>query len=103
MKEKPTKRRHRFSSGAVRSEVKPRYDLIPLVALRRLANRYGLGAVKYGDYNWLKGGPDFVKDVPNHIIEHIFLWVSGDRAEDHLAAAAWGCCALMHFEEQDAV
>jgi hypothetical protein len=95
------KSRYTFSSGAARSERKPRYDLIPGVALRRLANRYRLGAKRFGDNNWKKGGADFVEDVPNHVIEHLFLWMSGDRSDDHLAAAAWGCFALMYFEETD--
>jgi len=29
----------------------------------------------------------------------MYLWLQGDRTEDHLAHAAWNIFALMHFEE----
>ena len=35
----------------------------------------------------------------NHALRHINLWLMGDRAEDHLAHAAWNLLAIMHFEE----
>jgi hypothetical protein len=38
-------------------------------------------------------------DLLNHLLRHVDLYRSGDRDEDHLAHAAWGLFALMHFEE----
>lgn len=35
----------------------------------------------------------------NHALAHIVAYLSGDRAEDHLAHCAWNVSATMHFEE----
>lgn len=77
-----------FDSGAQSSEQKPRYDLIPLEALRREAVRMAEGAETHGERNYLKGKDDaaFRRDRINHLIEHALKWASGDRTEDHLAA-----------------
>jgi hypothetical protein len=87
-----------FSTGAVRgTDVDHvRYDLITPVGLRRLAETYAEGAKKYAPRNWEKGIP--ASNLLNHLINHIEQWRSGDRSEDHLAHAAWGLFALMHFE-----
>jgi hypothetical protein len=76
-----------FKSGARRSERKPRYKL---------------GAELYGEYNWQKGLP--AGDTINHVIEHLLIWQENlkegiEYSEDDLAAAAWGCFALMWLEE----
>lgn len=96
------------STGALRSErIKPRFDLIPYMPLRRLALRYTLGAEKYGEYNWQKGLP--FDDTFNHVINHLYqlreryysyLRQGGPHPndfDDDLSAAAWGCFALMFF------
>lgn len=89
----------KFAGGAVRSKDADgvRYDLVSPIGLRRLAETYAEGAAKYGAGNWLKGFP--ASTTINHLQRHIELWKSGDRTEDHLAHAAWGLFALMHFEE----
>jgi len=38
-------------------------------------------------------------DLLNHALRHVFLWLAGDKSEDHLAHAAWGLFSVMHFEE----
>lgn len=88
-----------FESGAVRSKDadNTRYDLISPIALRRLAETCAEGAKRYGDHNWLKGMP--CSDVMNHCLRHLFLWMSGDTTEDHLAHSMWNVMALIHFEE----
>ena len=90
-----------FASGATRSADVDRdgvrFDLISPVGWWRLAARYGLGAKTHGDRNWEKGVPASV--VINHMQRHENLWLAGDRSDDHLAAIAWGCFALMHYEE----
>lgn len=67
------------ASGAKRSRLMPRYDLITAIALERLAVRCtghmtpegpSGGSLKYGDYNWEKGLP--LTDTLNHTIEHLF-------------------------------
>ncbi len=76
---------------------KPRYDLIPLVPLRRLADLYARGAEKYGDHNWQKGQP-FQRTFAS-LLRHVFAWAEGERTEDHLAAVAWNAFALMYYED----
>lgn len=90
----------KFASGAVRSSDADgvRFDLITPIGLRRLAETYKEGSVKYGDNNWQKGFP--ASDVMNHAIRHMYLWLDGDKTEDHLAHAAWGLFTVMHFEER---
>ena len=91
------------ASGATRSNKAPRYDLIPLEGLRRLAERYGLGARNHGENNWKKGlhDPQFIEQCFNHMIEHAYLYkLSGNATDDNLAAVAWGAFALMEIEYQ---
>ncbi len=76
----------KFEGGALRSEVKPRYDLMPLEALQALAERLGFGAASKGDRNWMNGGPEFFRETANHLFEHLMKYMSGDTSEDHPAA-----------------
>lgn len=89
----------RFTTGAVRSSdaEQTRYDLISPVGLRAVAAACAEGAEKYGDYNWEKGMP--ANDLLNHAIRHIYAFLGGDRNEDHLGHAAWGCLAAIHSLE----
>jgi len=91
--------RRTFPSGAVRSSDADgtRFDLITPIGLRRLAETCAEGARKYGPYNWQKGIPASV--MLNHAIRHIYLYLQGDDAEDHLIHAAWNLLAVAHFEE----
>jgi hypothetical protein len=52
------------------------------------------GAKKYGDYNWEKGMP--VSDMLNHGIRHLYMWLNGDRSEDHLGHAMWNVAGAIH-------
>jgi hypothetical protein len=90
----------KFTSGAVRGieETNARFDLITPVGLRRLAETYGEGAIKYSDDNWLKGID--AKNLMNHALTHINKYLAGDTSEDHLAHASWNLFAIMHFEEK---
>lgn len=83
-------------TGAVRSADADdvRYDLISPIALEAYARTCAEGANKYGDFNWEKG-----LDVPsllNHAIRHQYLFLSGDRSEDHLGHALWNIGAAIH-------
>lgn len=91
--------REAFATGSVRDtqEGKPRYGLIPVEALKRLAELYARGAVKYGKHNWRKGQP--FERTYESLYRHLMQWASGERDEDHLAAVAWGAMALMTYEE----
>lgn len=97
---KDSGKREDFTTGARRDvqEGKPRYDLIPVVALKRLALLYARGAVKYGEGNFEKGIP--FKRVMASLLRHAYQYLEGNCEEDHLAAVAWNAFALMFYEHQ---
>jgi hypothetical protein len=94
----PDEDRRQFDTGAVRSRDadETRYDLITPIGLEALARTYAEGARKYSDLNWERGMP--VHDMLNHAIRHIFMYLSGDRSEDHLPHAAWNLLGAIHSE-----
>lgn len=80
--------RQQFSTGMVRDTQtnKPRYDLVWRPGLKRLAELYQRGSVKYSDRNWQKAGTQeeldrFVSSANRHFEQ----WLQGDRSEDHMA------------------
>lgn len=94
------------STGAVRSTLYPkgakfpaRYDLMMrnAVGMRRLAEAWGEGNVKYGPDNWMGGFPESVYIC--HITEHMRLHLAGDTSEDHMAHIAWNALALAWVQE----
>lgn len=89
-----------FASGAKSTEQKPRYDLIPLIALEREAIRMAEGAASHGENNYQQGkrDPDFVRDRINHLIEHALKYAQGDRSDDHLAAVRCNAAMLLWIE-----
>lgn len=92
--------REGFDTGAHRDtqEGKPRYDLIPVEMLERLAMLYARGAEKYDEDNWKKGIP--IQRVQASLLRHYFAWVQGDRTEDHLAAVIWNAACIMYYEDK---
>lgn len=96
---KDSGKRQDFDTGTKRDtqEGKPRYELIPATALRRIAGLYARGAIKYDEWNWSKGMPysRFIAST----MRHLFQYILGDRDEDHLAAVCFNIMAIMHFEE----
>lgn len=96
---KDSGQREEFATGARRDvqEGKPRYDLVPVCSLKRLADLYARGAAKYGEGNFEKGMP--YSRVYAALLRHAYQWREGDRTEDHLAAVAWNAFALMFYEE----
>lgn len=88
-----------FDTGAQRDieSGKPRYDLIPTFALKRLAELYARGAEKYREWNWTEGIP--YSRMLSSAERHLQQWKQGDRDEDHLAAVAWNILGLIHYEE----
>lgn len=91
---------HIYESGANRSDRtgKGRFDLVPPLALTRLAQHYENGAKHHGERNWEKGFP--ISRCVDSAMRHLSQYLSGDRSEDHLAAVAWQVFSAMHFEEQ---
>lgn len=90
-----------FSSGAKSSEMRPRYDLIPLRAQEREAIRMAEGAMVHGENNYRQGlgDDDFITDRINHLFHHILLYSAGDRSDDHLAAIRCNTGMLIWLEE----
>jgi len=93
--------------GATRSEKAPRYDLIPHEGIRRIANRFSLGAEKHGEGNWRlsvvneKDARQFCIEAYNHMVEHAAKMASGDYPEDdHLGAIGWAVTVLSYCEER---
>ncbi len=97
---KDSGQRDEFPSGAKRDiQVgKSRYDLIPAVALRRLADLYARGAAKYGENNFQLGIP--YSRVYASLFRHLMQWRAGETDEDHACAVAWNAFALMYYEEE---
>lgn len=95
---KDSGKRETFPSGMVRDTRtgKGRYDLITPYGLKRLADVYERGAVKYSDRNWEQGAPfgRFLDSAMRHIQQYIMR----DADEDHLAQATWNLMAVMHLE-----
>jgi hypothetical protein len=92
-----------FSSGAKTDDIKPPYHLIPPNTLKREAMAWKKGTDHYGENNWqkAKGDDKFIKERANHLIEHIFMWLSGDRQEDHLANVRCNAGILMELTEDE--
>ena len=91
-------RLHVNEKGATQSYTPCRFDLIPSVALFKVAEvlgeaveKYGLGKFKgrviSGNWNNIP-----VEDHLNHALQHIYGQLSGDRTEEHLSHAI---CRLM--------
>lgn len=64
-------------------------------ALLRVAKLSNAGCQKYGINNWKKISK---LDHINHAISHMFLYLVGDKEEDHLAHACWRILACMGVE-----
>lgn len=92
--------RRSFGTGAVRDAAtgKGRCDLLPPLALLRLAKWYEMGAKKYDDHNWEKGIP--AANMLDCGIRHALKASAGLQDEDHLAAAVFNLLGLMEEEER---
>lgn len=97
---KDSGKRQEFETGAKRDtqDGKVLYGLIPPYPLKRLAQHYTNGAVKYGENNWTKGIP--MSRTWESLERHVQAYKEGDDSEDHLAAIAWNAFALMWYGEK---
>jgi 5'-deoxynucleotidase YfbR-like HD superfamily hydrolase len=92
-----------YDSGMRRdtNEGKPRYDLIPIKPLRRLAELYARGAVKYGDRNWqLANSQEELERFKASGLRHMFQWLNGEDDEDHAIATVWNIFAVLFVEDK---
>ena len=85
-------------TGSVRepNKNKLRYDLIPPECIKRMAQHYQAGALKYSERNWEKGLP--LMDTYASLLRHVMAWAEGKTDEDHLAAIVWNAFCLMFTE-----
>jgi hypothetical protein len=92
--------------GATRSEKAPPYHLVSPFALRRIAERFALGAVKHGERNWERSiqtesdAARFAQEAYNHMQEHMYkMLAKSDPEDDHLAAIGWAVVVLSQIEQ----
>lgn len=78
---------------------KNRVDLLPPLALQRIAEIFTFGANKYSSWDWSKG-LSFSR-LYGALLRHVFAWFRGERndpesGKSHLYHA--GCCIMMLIE-----
>lgn len=76
------------------------YSPMPMNSLRRLAQRYEYGQLKYGKSDAYKDGLP-VLDCMDSLLRHAVAYMDGDNSEDHMAAIAWNAFAVMFMEEEN--
>lgn len=78
-----------------------RYDLIPLWALKRIAELYGRGAVAHGENNWQKAHTQEDLDgFKRSAMHHMFQYLNGENPEeDHFAAIVFNLIGMEHVKE----
>jgi len=81
-----------YSTGAMKedwtqTEGKGRYDLLPVLAIREVAEIFRKGAIKYAPYNWMRGIKlsRFMDSAKRHLDQE---W-EGRIDESHANQAAW--------------
>lgn len=106
MKDYETKLKEKqdYGTGATRDTVKGkgRFDLIPDLALARLAGVYERGGANHGDRNWEQGLPisRLIDSATRHLIQYkMSKYMPELDDEDHLAHSAWNIFAIIHTEE----
>jgi len=89
-----------LGTGAVRDikDGKGRFDLLPPLAIKRLAKHFQNGAKKYKARNWEKGMETW--EYMDSGLRHAFDVLAGKDDEDHLAAVVWNFLCLMETEER---
>ena len=86
---KDSGKRQSYKSGMVRDTVdgKPRYDLIYLPMLTRLAELHARGVAKYGERNWEKANSiEEMNRFKASAFRHFISWLENEEDEDHASA-----------------
>ena len=96
---KDSGKRELYETGARRDirTGKGRYDLLPPLAINRVAGVYERGAAKYGYRNYEKGIP--LSRYLDSALRHTFEVLEGKEDEDHAAQAAWNLLAFIQTQE----
>lgn len=85
------------AAGGKQSSTPYRLDLIPPLAILAEAEVLAIGAKKYGENNWKK---IFIQDHINHILQHAYAYLAGDRSDKHLANLACRAHFALELEEE---
>jgi hypothetical protein len=88
--------------GVKHDKGKQRYDMLPFDAIEELVKVYTFGVDKYGERNWEKG--IVFSRLIAAVFRHIMDWLLRETYDretglHHLAHAAWGCLAIVHFQK----
>ena len=88
------------ATGGEKGTKLQRYDLIPALPLRLLAEHYGVGARKYADRNWERGY-EWSKSFAA-LNRHLWQFWNGENNDaetgsPHIIAVAWHAFALAEF------
>lgn len=94
---KDSGQREQFDTGCRRDTRtgKGRYDLIPTLLEKRLAELYERGAIKYDSNNWRKGMP--ISRCIDSAKRHLNQFIDGDTVEDHLSAVVFNIACMMYY------
>jgi hypothetical protein len=90
-----------FDSGMKRdsAEGKPRYDLLPIDMLTRLAGLYARGAKLYGDWNWrTANSEEELQRFKQSAFRHFMQWADGQQDEDHAMAVCFNIFAFEYLQ-----
>jgi hypothetical protein len=92
-----------FESGAKRDSdlFKPYVHNLQGYTRLRFGYLTRLGAIKYGDGNFLLGMPS--PQALESLDRHLAKYISGDRTEDHLAAMIFNIQLVMLNDEKDGI
>jgi len=100
---KDSGKRVKFESGMKRdtSDNKPRYDLIYIGMLKRLAELHGRGIIKYGERNWeLANSKEEMIRFKASAFRHFIQWFNSEDDEDHAAAIEFNINAYEFVKEK---
>jgi len=80
---------------------KPRYDLIPLDQLKRLAELYSRWAEIYWDRNWEKWRWEDLDMFKQSAFRHFIQWQNWEDDEDHASAVIWNIMWYEHCKNEE--
>lgn len=96
---KDSGKRETFDTGMERdtNDNKPRYDLIWLPGIRRVAELMARGAKKYTARNWEKASTqEELERFKESALRHMYQYLEGDRSEDHCSAVVFNLFGAEH-------
>lgn len=88
--------------GTKADDSKNLVQLLPVLALERIAQIFTFGAKKYSEWNWSKGIS--YSRIYGALLRHLFAWYKGEKSDpesgqSHLYHA--GCCIMMLIEMEE--